>query len=184
MRSSPWSELPARTTSMLRTSRHRPDRPRELKKTNTSNRDGRVNGAQGSIISRAPVRRIGNTFRVPAKTALEPERSAALCNQLLSESEGLTSFKAATAWAHRILGAKNSLTVADARRVGGVCNPFAHHRDALRPCAQMARRRSGPGQSLPAEPGHAAPSNAAHQRDGIRPRVPFALARRFELFAL
>jgi ERF superfamily len=88
-----------------------------IEKTNTSNRNGRVNGARDSIISRAPVRHIGNTFRVPAKVTLGPERSAALCNQLLSELGGLTSSEAATVWAHRILGAKNSLAVADARSV-------------------------------------------------------------------
>jgi|HubBroStandDraft_6_1064221.scaffolds.fasta_scaffold172273_2 hypothetical protein len=82
---------------------------------NASNQNGRVNGAQEPIISRTLVRR--KTFRAPAKKMLEPETSAALCDQLLSELEGLASHEAATAWAQRILGAKNSLTAADARRV-------------------------------------------------------------------
>jgi hypothetical protein len=48
---------------------------------------------------------------------LEPDKSAALRDQLLSELESLTTSEAATTWAHRILGAKNSLTETDARRV-------------------------------------------------------------------
>jgi hypothetical protein len=83
--------------------------------SNASNQNARVNGAQEPIISRTLVRR--KTFRAPAKKMLEPGTSAALCDQLLSELEGLTSPESATAWAHRILGAKNSLTAADARRV-------------------------------------------------------------------
>ena len=48
---------------------------------------------------------------------MEQDQSAALRDQLLAELEALTSPEAATIWAHRILGAKNSLTAADARRV-------------------------------------------------------------------
>jgi hypothetical protein len=48
---------------------------------------------------------------------LEPDKSAVLRDQLLVELEGLATPDAATTWAHRILGAKNSLTAADARRV-------------------------------------------------------------------
>jgi hypothetical protein len=59
------------------------------------------------------VRRIS----VQAKATLEPDKSAVLGDQLLVELEGLTTPDAATTWAHRILGAKNSLTAADARRV-------------------------------------------------------------------
>jgi hypothetical protein len=84
-------------------------------KTNAWNQNGRMNSAQGPINARTPVRR--NSFRVPAKTTLEPEKSAALCDQLLSELKGLTSSEAATAWAYRVLTSKNSLTATDAGRV-------------------------------------------------------------------
>jgi hypothetical protein len=48
---------------------------------------------------------------------LEPDKSQALRDQLLSELEALATPEAATAWAHRILSAKNSLTATDARCV-------------------------------------------------------------------
>jgi hypothetical protein len=48
---------------------------------------------------------------------LKPDQSLALCQQLLSELDAITTSDSATAWAHRILGAKNSLTATDARRV-------------------------------------------------------------------
>jgi hypothetical protein len=89
--------------------------PSETEKTNSSNQNGRVNGARGSIVSRTLARR--NTSRAPPKTPLEPETSAALCNQLLSDLNDLTSLEALTIWAHQILGAKNKLTAVDARRV-------------------------------------------------------------------
>jgi hypothetical protein len=76
-----------------------------------------MNGAEGPAIPNTPVRRRGRALQVPAKATLEPNKSAALGDQLLTELEGLTSPEAVTTWAHRILGAKNSLTTADDRRV-------------------------------------------------------------------
>jgi len=43
---------------------------------------------------------------------------------------------------------------------------------------------AGASGRCPLNPATPLPSNAAHQRNGIRPRMPFALAWRFELFAL
>ena len=83
----------------------------------TSSQKARMNGARGSDVSPTPVRRNRSALRAPAKAIFDPDKSATLCNQLLTELESLTSPEAATAWAHRILGAKNSLTAADARRV-------------------------------------------------------------------
>ncbi len=83
----------------------------------TSNQKARMNGARGSEVSPTPVRRNRSALPAPAKAIFDPDKSATLCNQLLTELESLTSPEAATAWAHRILGAKNSLTAADARRV-------------------------------------------------------------------
>ena len=48
---------------------------------------------------------------------LEPEASAALRDQLIAELKDLNSAEEAANWAHRVLGAKNSLTAADAERV-------------------------------------------------------------------
>jgi hypothetical protein len=50
----------------------------------------------------------------PPRQALAPEASAALRDQLLSELSSLASADEATAWAHRALGAKNTLRDVDA----------------------------------------------------------------------
>jgi hypothetical protein len=86
-------------------------------KPDTSNSNGRMNGDQGPVISHTPVRGRRSTLPVQTKPTLEPDKSAALCDQLLIELAGLTSPEAATAWAHRILVAKYSLAAIDARRV-------------------------------------------------------------------
>jgi hypothetical protein len=80
-----------------------------------SNHNGRMNGG-GPAISHTPGRR-GRTQPLPARASLEPAKSAALADQLLTELASLISPDAAATWAHRIMGAKNSLTAADARRV-------------------------------------------------------------------
>jgi ERF superfamily len=49
----------------------------------------------------------------PPKPAPDPEKSAALRNQMLGELESLASREEATAWAQRALGPKNTLTTAD-----------------------------------------------------------------------
>jgi ERF superfamily len=51
------------------------------------------------------------------RTVLEPQQSQAERDRLLSQLECLKSPDAATAWALRVLGPKNSLTTSDARRV-------------------------------------------------------------------
>ena len=86
------------------------------RKTGYSNQNGRSNGQMGRD-HRRPYRRNGKNSVIPTKATLEPDKSAALRDRLLEELEALTSPEAATTWAHRILGAKNSLTAADARRV-------------------------------------------------------------------
>jgi ERF superfamily protein len=50
----------------------------------------------------------------PPKQVLEPEKSAALRDQLMAELVGLQSSQEATEWAQRALGAKNTLRGADA----------------------------------------------------------------------
>ena len=88
-----------------------------IEKTNNANQNGRTNGANGPVISHRPTRHRGNTLPPPAKATLEPSKSEALRDQLLSELEILITPDAATTWAHRILGARNSLNAADAQRV-------------------------------------------------------------------
>ena len=55
--------------------------------------------------------------RSPVKPILGAEASAALRDRLMAELEAIASADDAAIWAHRILGAKNSLTAADARQV-------------------------------------------------------------------
>lgn len=59
----------------------------------------------------------GRRIPAPAKPILGPERSAQARDQLLAELKDIASSDAATIWAHRVLGAKNRLTAADARQV-------------------------------------------------------------------
>jgi hypothetical protein len=78
--------------------------------------NGQLNGQMGKGPP-TPVHRNGKNFAIPTKAILEPDKSATLRDRLLEELEALTSSEAVTIWAHRILGAKNNLTAADARRV-------------------------------------------------------------------
>jgi hypothetical protein len=85
----------------------------------------------------------------PPKRILEPEKSAALRDQLVQELVGLSSAEEATDWAQRALGAKNTLMGADA---GIVEAAFA---------SRMAELVSGDSAEAPlpsspaANPGHA-----------------------------
>ena len=78
----------------------------------TPNRHGRLNGGQ-TIPGRGGSKVVSN----PAKPILGTEASATLRDQLVGELKEIASSDDAAIWAHRILGAKNSLTEADARQV-------------------------------------------------------------------
>jgi len=65
---------------------------------------------------RRPYERRRSGFSAPAKVH-DPASSAALCSQLVAEVAELASAAQAATWAHRVLGAKNSLVAADASRV-------------------------------------------------------------------
>jgi hypothetical protein len=75
-------------------------------------RHGRLNGGQ-TIPGRGGSKVVSN----PAKPVLGTEESATLRDQLMGELKEIASPDDAAVWAHRILGAKNSLTEADARQV-------------------------------------------------------------------
>ena len=79
------------------------------------NRHGRLNGGQGH--SQIPGRRGAKVVLHPAKPILGAEASGLLRDQLVGELTAIASSDDAAIWAHRILGAKNSLTAADARQV-------------------------------------------------------------------
>ena len=84
----------------------RPERPV------ISNKIAGMNGGRG-----ASIRRKAKAHTVTIKPALDPDGSAALRDQLLTDVDYLSSVDAAATWAHRIMAAKNSLAAADARRV-------------------------------------------------------------------
>ena len=82
-----------------------------------ANQAGRLNGNQEHSAQLKAGSRNGKNLSIPAKRILEPAKSAALRDQLVAELEGVSTLHAATTWAHRILGAKNTLTATDARLV-------------------------------------------------------------------
>jgi hypothetical protein len=89
--------------------------PASAAATPAPNRYSRLNGLNGgqTIPGRGGSRVVLN----PVKSILGPEASAASRNQLVEELRAIASSDDAAIWAHRILGAKNSLTEVDARQV-------------------------------------------------------------------
>jgi ERF superfamily len=76
------------------------------------NRHGRLNGGRN-----IPGRGGSKVASHPAKSILGTEASAMLRDRLVEELKAISSPEDAATWAHRILGAKNSLTEVDARQV-------------------------------------------------------------------
>ena len=81
----------------------------------TSNRITGMNGAPAD--EAASIRRNGKAHAIAIKPVLDPDGSAVLRDQLLTDVDRLSSADAAATWAHRIMAAKNSLAAADARHV-------------------------------------------------------------------
>ena len=77
----------------------------------------RLNGGRRYSTAQRPYHRHTSAASPSAKQILETKASAALCRQMLTELAQITSADEAANWAQRILGAKNSLTAADARQV-------------------------------------------------------------------
>jgi hypothetical protein len=78
---------------------------------------GRLNGGQSHPAHQIPGRRGAKVVAKPVKPILGTEASAAVRGRLVTELKAIASSDEATAWAHRILGAKNTLIAADARQV-------------------------------------------------------------------
>ncbi len=81
------------------------------------NKNGHLNGGQRNASRKFARGRQTKVDSNPPKPTLEPGPSATLCDQLLIDLEEITSAEEAANWAHRVLGAKNTLTTADAERV-------------------------------------------------------------------
>jgi ERF superfamily len=81
------------------------------------NKKDRLNGGQGLSVRRGSGGQHAKASPTPSPPVLEPKASAALRDKLSAELEGVSSPEGAANWAHRVLGAKNSLTAADAKHV-------------------------------------------------------------------
>ena len=81
----------------------------------TANKIAGMNGGQGA--GAASIRRKGKPDAPTSKPVLDPDGSAALRDQLLTDVDKLISADAAATWAQQIMAAKNSLAAADAQRV-------------------------------------------------------------------
>jgi hypothetical protein len=84
---------------------------------NTHKKD-RFNGGQAQSIQQASVsHRAAKAGSTSSRVMLEPETSAALREQLTAELANISSAEEAANWAHRVIGAKNSLAAVDAEHV-------------------------------------------------------------------
>ena len=81
------------------------------------NKKDRVNGGRGQSVQQGSGGHLAKASSTPSRPALEPEASAALREKLTAELEGVSSPEQAANWAHRVMGAKNSLATADAKHV-------------------------------------------------------------------
>jgi hypothetical protein len=82
------------------------------------NKKDRLNGGQGN--TRVPPASAGYRTKAGAtspRSTLEPEASAARREQLKAGIKDIGSAEEAASWAHRVMGAKNGLAVADAEQV-------------------------------------------------------------------
>jgi hypothetical protein len=79
-----------------------------------ANKKSRLNGGRGQTGSGVHRAKLGST---PSRPKLEAEASATVRKQLIIELAEIRSGEEAADWAHRVMGAKNSLIAADATLV-------------------------------------------------------------------
>ena len=77
----------------------------------------RLNGGQGQSIQPSSGGHHAKATSSSSRPALGPEASAALREQLIAGIKDIGSAEEAATWAHRVMGAKNNLAVADAEQV-------------------------------------------------------------------
>jgi hypothetical protein len=94
-----------------------PVEPQTKARCATKNEKDRINGGQGQSVHQVSGGQRAKAVSASNKSMLEPEPSAALRDQLTMELQSISSAEGAANWAHRVIGAKNSLTAADAKRV-------------------------------------------------------------------
>jgi hypothetical protein len=81
------------------------------------NKKDRINGGQGQSVQQDSGGHRVKASSTPLRLKLGTEASAALRQQLITELENINSSENAARWARRVMGAKNTLTAADAERV-------------------------------------------------------------------
>jgi ERF superfamily len=81
------------------------------------NKKDRRNGGQAQSVQQGSGNHRGKASSTPFRPTLELEASATLREKLIAELEGISTPEEAANWAHRVLGAKNSLAAADAKHV-------------------------------------------------------------------
>jgi hypothetical protein len=81
------------------------------------NKKDRCNGGQAQSVQQGSGDRRAKASSTPSRPTLEPKASTTLREKLTAELEGISSPEEAANWAHRVLGAKNSLAAADAKHV-------------------------------------------------------------------
>jgi hypothetical protein len=81
------------------------------------NQKGRINGGRGQSVQQGSGGHRAKSSSTPLRPKLDAEASAALREQLITELDNISSSENAARWARRVMGAKNTLTAADAERV-------------------------------------------------------------------
>jgi ERF superfamily len=94
-----------------------PTAPDTKSESPSGNKKDRLNGGEGQAIQRGSGGHRAKASSAPLRPKLDTQASGALREQLTTELENISSLENAASWAHRVMGAKNSLTAADAERV-------------------------------------------------------------------
>ena len=92
-----------------------PTTPASKERRSAANKKGHLNGGPQRSAQQVPVGR--KRVLSPSKPILDLEASATLRDQLVAEIKGLKSAEEAARWAHRVLGAKDTLIAGDAAQV-------------------------------------------------------------------
>jgi hypothetical protein len=83
----------------------------------TGNKRERFNGGEKQSVQWASGVHRAKAGSTSYRAKLEPKQSAALREQLITELENISSAEEAANWAHRVMGAKNTLAAVDAEGV-------------------------------------------------------------------
>jgi hypothetical protein len=121
-----------------------PTAPKVKTEGSDQNQMGQLNGGRRPSRQQSS-RRVGKRS-TPSTPVLEPTASAALRDKLIAELKDLNSSDEAAAWAHRIMGAKNSLIARDAEQIELAfqlkLSTVTTHEPNESPKVQTSRRRA------------------------------------------